>query len=95
MQAADILGLGIGSVVMILIIACWAILMLFFLFLFVLWIITIIDCAKRKDEEFPDGGKDPKIIWLVILTASWLVSLNWVAAIVYYFVVMRKKPLKR
>ncbi|MBC8389517.1 MAG: hypothetical protein H8E13_15955 [Actinobacteria bacterium] len=64
--------------------------------LFALWIITIIDCAKRKPDEFPNGGENTKTIWLVALIASWFVfSLWWLAGILYYFMVMRKKPRKK
>ncbi len=63
------------------------------LFLFVLWIITIVDCAKRKNEEFPDAGDNTKTIWLVVLIVTWVVGFWWVAAIVYYFMVMKKMPL--
>ena len=65
------------------------------LFLFVLWIICIVDVAKRKNNEFPGGGDNSKTIWLVILIVSWVVSLSWVAAIVYYFMVMKKMPRKK
>ena len=65
------------------------------IFLVVLWIITIIDCARRKNEEFPEGGENAKTIWLVVLLVTWVVNFWWVAAIVYYFIIMRKKPLKR
>lgn len=65
------------------------------LFLFVLWIICIVDAAKRKNAEFPGSGENAKTIWLVILIVSWVVSLSWVAAIVYYFMVMKKMPRKK
>ncbi len=91
MEVFDILGLGLGAFVFV----CWGIFMLIMLALFVFWIITIVDCAKRKNEDFPEGGENIKTIWLVVLLATWLVSLNWVAAIVYYFMVMRKKPLNK
>ena len=65
------------------------------LFLFVLWIICIIDVAKREKDEFPDAGENTKTIWLVVLIVSWVVGLNWVAAIVYYFMVMKKMPRKK
>ncbi len=67
------------------------------LFFFVVWIIALVDCAKRKPNEFPagTGGENAKTMWLVILIVTFFVSqLNGVAAIVYYFMVMRKKPRK-
>ncbi len=65
------------------------------LLLLVLWIICIIDVAKRQKDEFPDAGENTKTIWLVVLIVSWVVSLSWVAAIVYYFMVMKKMPRKK
>lgn len=67
------------------------------LFFFVVWIIALVDCAKRKPNEFPvgTGGENAKTMWLVILIVTFFVSqLNGIAAIVYYFMVMRKKPRK-
>ena len=68
------------------------------LFLFVVWIIALVDCARRKLDEFPagTGGENAKTIWLVILIATFFVTqLNGVAAIVYYFMVMKKMPRKK
>jgi phosphate/sulfate permease len=68
------------------------------LFLFVVWIIALVDCARRKPDEFPAGagGENAKTIWLVILIATFFVTqLNGVAAIVYYFMVMKKMPRKK
>jgi|GEM_PF-902209 len=67
------------------------------LFFFVIWIIALVDCAKRKPNEFPPGtgGENAKTMWLAILIATFFVSqLNGVAAIIYYFMVMKKKPRK-
>ena len=68
------------------------------LFFFVVWIIALVDCARRKPDEFPAGagGENAKTIWLVILIATFFVTqLNGVAAIVYYFMVMKKMPRKK
>ncbi len=68
------------------------------LFFFVVWIIALVDCTKRKPEEFPvgTGGENAKTIWLVILIVTFFVTqLNGIAAVVYYFMVMKKSPLKR
>jgi hypothetical protein len=67
------------------------------LFFFVIWIIALVDCVKRKPDEFPPGtgGENARTLWLVILIVTFFVSqLNGVAAIVYYFLVMKKKPRK-
>ena len=80
------------------IIICFAVIAgLIGLFFFVIWIIALVDCAKRKPNEFPPGtgGENAKTMWLVILIVTFFVSqLNGVAAIVYYFMVMKKKPRK-
>ncbi len=63
------------------------------LFFLVIWIIALIDCARRKPEEFPGDGENAKTIWLVILIATFFVTqMNGIAAIVYYFMVMKKCP---
>jgi len=66
------------------------------LFFFVIWIIALVDCARRKLDEFPAGGENSKTIWLVILIVTFFVgNLNGIAAIVYYFMVMKKMPQKK
>ena len=87
----DAVGAGIAGIW----IFCSIIAGLIGLFLFILWIITIVDAAKRKNEEFPGAGENTKTVWLVILIASWVVGLNWLAAIIYYFAVMKKMPRKK
>ena len=63
------------------------------LFFLVIWIIALVDCAQRKDDEFPSGGENAKTMWLVILIVTFFVgNLHGIAAIVYYFVVMKKMP---
>jgi len=68
------------------------------LFFFVIWIIALVDCARRKPDEFPagTGGENAKTMWLVILIVTFFVTqLNGIAAIVYYFMVMKKMPRKK
>jgi len=56
-----------------------------FLLLFVFWLWMLIDCVKR---EF-----DNKALWIILL-----IFLNFIAAVLYYFIVKRKnitrKPLE-
>ncbi len=47
----------------------------------ILWIWMIIDCAQRKFKE-----DNEKVVWILLL-----VFLGVIGAIVYYFVVKRKK----
>lgn len=64
------------------------------LFFLVIWIIALVDCARRKPEDFPGDGENAKTIWLVILIATFFVTqMNGIAAIVYYFMVMKKMPI--
>ena len=86
---------AIGAWFGVFIIICLAFFAIVGIFLLVVWILAIIDCARRTNKEFPDGGENAKTIWLIVLLVSWVVNLWWVAAIVYYFMVMKKKPLKR
>lgn len=53
------------------------------IFLFVFWILMIIDAAKRKFKNDND-----RVIWILII-----VLLNWLGAIIYYFVI--KMPDRR
>jgi len=89
--AEDAVGAGI-SVFMI---VCWGVLALVGLFLFILWIITLVDCIKRDNSEFPGSGENTKTIWLVVLIVTFVVNFWWVASIVYYFMVMKKMPRKK
>jgi len=53
-----------------------------FLILFIFWLWMLIDCAKR---EFDD-----KALWIILL-----VFLNFIAAILYFFIVKRKNKTKK
>ena len=57
--------------------------------LFALWIITLIDCARRDNKDFMYGGKDAKVLWILIL-----LFFRHIAAIIYYFLIMYKKSKK-
>jgi hypothetical protein len=60
--------------------------------LIVFWLMMLIDCFQRQESEFPNSSGNSKTIWLVILLASWLISMSWLAAIIYYFMVKRAAP---
>ncbi|MCL5070517.1 MAG: PLDc N-terminal domain-containing protein [Actinobacteria bacterium] len=65
------------------------------LFFFIFWIIMLVDCIKRKPEEFPDGGQNSKTLWIILLTVTFFLgNSSGIAAIVYYFVVKKKAPQK-
>ena len=86
-------ALGTGMIVFLFV--CSGIIGIIFLLLFVLWIITLVDVAKRDSDEFPNATENTRIIWLVVLIVTFIVNFWWIAAIVYYFVVMKKMPRKK
>jgi len=53
--------------------------------LFVLWIITLIDCIKRDNKNFKAGGKNAKLMWILLL-----VFFRKITPIIYYFLMMYK-----
>jgi hypothetical protein len=91
-------AIGIAAVPFVAFGICFSVIMMLLgLFFLVIWIIALIDCAKRKPDEFPPGtgGENAKTMWLVILIVTFFVTqLNGIAAIVYYFLVMKKMPRK-
>jgi len=58
--------------------------------LFVFWIIALIDCIKRDNKDFAIGGENAKLIWILIL-----VLVRSITPIVYYLLIMKKKPQKK
>jgi len=55
--------------------------------LFIFWIIALIDCIKRDEKDFPIGGKNAKLIWILVL-----ILVRGIAGLVYYLVIMRNSP---
>lgn len=53
------------------------------------WLWMIIDAALRAEQDFPSGGVNEKIIWIVVL---FFIQL---AAIPYFFFVYRAAPNAR
>ena len=86
-------ALGTGTIVFLFV--CGGIIGIIFLLLFILWIVALVDVAKRGNDEFPNATENTKTIWLVILIVTFVVNFWWVAAIVYYFMVMKKMPRKK
>jgi len=53
--------------------------------IFVFWIIALVDVAKRKDDEFPSGGENIRVVWILLLI------FIWVSSVPYYFLVIKNK----
>lgn len=81
----------------------WVLIMVFQLFVWglvlvslVLWIIAVIDVVQRNDWEFPNAlegrpaSSNDKTMWLLIVLLA-----GSIGAIVYYFTIMKKYPLKK
>ena len=68
----------------------WVFFVAVWIFLFVVWIIMLIDVAKRPNDQFPGGGENAKTMWLIIVILT-----GGIGAIVYYFMVRKKMPLKK
>lgn len=86
--AASALCGGFGLIYVV----CWGLIALIGIALLVFWLLMLIDCFQRDESEFPNSSGNTKTIWLVILLASWLISMSWLAAIIYYFMVKRAAP---
>lgn len=91
-QAAAAALCGGFGIVYLLCIGLIVILALAFL---VFWILMLVDCIQRDEKDFPGSTGNSKVIWLVILLASWVFSLYWVSAILYYFLVKRKAEAEK
>ena len=59
------------------------------IFLFVVWIMMLVDCAKRDNSDFPNAGESTKTMWLLIVILA-----SGVGAIIYYFLVREKNASK-
>lgn len=72
-----IAGLGIFFLVFMVIgLALWA---------FNIWM--AVDCASRKETDFPSNNKN---MWLILLIVGLFVGFGWIVALVYYFSVKKK-----
>lgn len=84
--AATALCGGFGIIYFI----CIGLIVVLSIALLVFWIMMLIDCIQREEKDFPGSTGNSKTIWLVVLLVSWLFSLYWLAAVIYYFMVKRK-----
>ncbi|OQA21283.1 MAG: hypothetical protein BWY60_00752 [Actinobacteria bacterium ADurb.Bin346] len=60
------------------------------IFFFVIWIISLVDCAKRDAMDFPNATDNTKIIWILIIVLA-----GGIGALIYYIVIMRQSPRKK
>ena len=58
--------------------------------LLVFWIIALVDCIRRDERDFAIGGKNAKLIWLLLL-----IFIRGVAGLIYYIIIMRNKPVNK
>lgn len=59
----------------------WAFFMVVFLLGFIFWIWMLVDCVKRDFKN-----ENEKLLWILIL-----IFAHWIGALIYYFLVKRKK----
>jgi uncharacterized membrane protein YidH (DUF202 family) len=72
-----IAGLGVFFLVFMVIgLAFWA---------FNIWM--AIDCATRKEADFPSNNKN---MWLILLIVGLFIGFGWIVALVYYFSIKKK-----
>jgi hypothetical protein len=69
---------------------CWGLFALLALAVFVVWILMIVDAAKREEYEFPDSTGNTKMVWLLVLIIGGFLGFTWIVAPVYYFMVYKK-----
>lgn len=49
------------------------------------WIWMLVDCLKRQDKKFRYGGRNAKLIWVIVI-----VFLAFLGGLVYYFLIKRE-----
>jgi hypothetical protein len=69
---------------------CFGIFWLLAIALFVFWVVMIVDMFQRQEYEYPNSTGNSKTTWTIVMLVSWLLSLFWLAAIFYYFMVYKK-----
>ena len=77
---------GLAGIYICFIVVAWAV----GIFFFVMWVISLVDCAKRENMDFPSPADNSKVLWILIIVLA-----GGVGAIIYYFVVMKNMPRKK
>lgn len=52
--------------------------------LFVFWLWMLIDCLKRPDGMFAEGGNNTRLIWILVIIFTGLIG-----ALIYYFLIKK------
>lgn len=91
----EVAGGAFAGGLAILIFACAGLILAVGLALFVFWVLMIVDCFQRENDEFPNATENTKTVWIVILLVSWLAGLYWLAAVLYYVLVKKKMPQRK
>lgn len=55
------------------------------LLIFNIWM--LIDCAGKKETDFPNNNKN---MWLILLIVGLIFSFGWIVALIYYFSIKNK-----
>lgn len=70
---------GLGIFFLVFMVICIALL------IFNIWM--LIDCAGRKESDFPNNNKN---MWLILLIVGLIFSFGWIVALIYYFSIKKK-----
>jgi len=57
---------------------------------FIFWIIALVDCIRRNQKDFPIGGENAKLVWMLLL-----IFTRGVAGVIYYLIIMRNTSAKK
>ncbi|MBN2015484.1 DUF2516 family protein [Candidatus Dojkabacteria bacterium] len=63
----------------------WVVIMMLSMVGLVFWVFMLVDVIRRDEEKFPEGSKDQKVLWLLIVLLT-----SWIGALIYYIMVYKK-----
>ncbi len=46
------------------------------------WIWMLVDCLKRNNDEFPTGGNNAKLIWVLVIVLT-----HFIGALIYLILI--------
>jgi len=50
--------------------------------LIIFWIWMLVDCLRRRDDEFPKGGDNAKLIWTLVI-----IFTHFIGALIYLIMI--------